>query len=79
MPILIAVRTAFPQPSNPARRVLEEVLPKNAEGMSNGTLSSAGSKDKEAEEGQLPEIWSYLGVLVQVSHADGVERKSACD
>lgn len=63
-PILIAIRTAFPQDTNPARRVLEDVLPQSpVEGLSNGF---AGAKDKESDEAQMPEIWSYLGVLVQV-------------
>ena len=59
--ILIAIRTAFPNASNPARRVLEGLLPQNA-----SAQPAAGKAPKEADEEQIPEIWSYLGVLVQV-------------
>lgn len=60
--ILVALRTAFPNPNYPARRVLESLLPQNKEVSQNGT--SKASKDSDEE--QIPEIWSYLGVLVQV-------------
>lgn len=66
VPILLGIRTAFPKPSNPARRVLEECLPKQTEGMQNGTSSSGKGKDSEEEPPQYPEVWAYLGVLVQV-------------
>ena len=59
--ILIAIRTAFPNASNPARRVLEGLLPQNSEAQ-----PAAGKAPKETDEEQIPEIWSYLGVLVQV-------------
>jgi len=60
------IRTAFPKPNMGARKVLESMLPESATSMQNGT--STGSKDKDAgEEQQLPEIWAYLGNLVQVS------------
>jgi hypothetical protein len=58
--ILIAIRTAFPNSSNPARRVLEGLLPQNAG--ATGAIKGA----RETDEEQIPEIWSYLGVLVQV-------------
>ena len=61
------IRTAFPKPNMGARKVLESMLPESATSMQNGT-STSGSKDKDAgEEQQLPEIWAYLGNLVQVS------------
>ena len=46
--------------------MLEEVLPQKAEGTTNGTSAPSNITDKEIEEAQIPEIWSYLGVLVQV-------------
>lgn len=64
--ILIAIRTAFPNASNPARRVLEGLLPQNA-----GAQAIGGKAPKEADEEQIPEIWSYLGVLVQVRSMGG--------
>ncbi|KAM0717817.1 hypothetical protein Q7P37_006149 [Cladosporium fusiforme] len=60
--ILIALRTAFPNPNYPARRVLESLLPQNKEASPNGATKA----NKDGDEEQIPEIWSYLGVLVQV-------------
>lgn len=50
-----------------ARKVLEEMLPEKVTAMQNGVAATAG-KERAAgeEEQQLPEIWAYLGVLVQV-------------
>lgn len=49
-----------------ARKVLEGMLPPQV----NATLNSRDvgmSKDKDVgEEQQLPEIWAYLGILIQV-------------
>lgn len=60
-------RTAFPKPNMGARKVLEEMLPNTATAMQNGVVAGAGKDLKEGvEEQQLPEIWAYLGVLVQV-------------
>jgi 26S proteasome regulatory subunit N3 len=69
--ILIAIRTAFPNASNPARRVLEGLLPQNA-----GAQAIGGKAAKETDEEQIPEIWSYLGVLVQVRCLWGLQRWS---
>ncbi len=63
------MRTAFPKPSMGARKVLEDVLPDNVTAMQNGTSAPSAEdkkKDASAEEQQLPEIWAYLGILVQV-------------
>jgi len=54
-----------------ARKVLEEMLPENVTSATNGTAAVTNGKEKEKEkEGeepqQLPEIWAYLGILVQV-------------
>lgn len=62
--VVTGVRTAFPKSNTGARRVLEEMLP--AQGVSNQNGVSAG-KEKDSQEEQLPEVWAYLGILVQVS------------
>lgn len=53
-----------------ARKVLEEMLPESvtAAQQTNGVATSSGKeKDGAADEQQqLPEIWAYLGILVQV-------------
>lgn len=56
--ILIAIRTAFPDGTFWGRRVLESILPQNA-----GAQAIPG---KAAEKDEEEQIWSYLGVLVQV-------------
>jgi hypothetical protein len=56
-----AILIAIPNASNPARRVLEGLLPQNA-----GAQAIGSKAPKETDEEQIPEIWSYLGVLVQV-------------
>ena len=61
------IRTAFPKPSMGARKVLEEMLPDTVTAIQNGVGASAGKEKDGPEEQQLPEIWAYLGVLVQVS------------
>lgn len=66
--IVHGVRTAFPKPNMGARKVLEAMLPDSATAVQNGVSTPAGDKDA-SEEQQLPEIWAYLGVLVQVSMA----------
>ena len=55
-----------------ARKVLEEMLPESV--TSNKELNGVadeGKKDEKKkdveEEQQLPEVWAYLGILVQVS------------
>lgn len=73
-PILIAIRTAFPKPNNPMRKVLEDVLPKKGEAVLNGT-----STTKEGEETQLPEVWSFLSVLVQVYLYDTAQYKKGAE
>jgi 26S proteasome regulatory subunit N3 len=65
--IMHGVRTAFPKPNMGARKVLEEMLPENVTAMQNGTASGdEKKKEGSTEEQQLPEIWAYLGILVQV-------------
>ena len=62
--ILLGIRTAYPKPSNRGRQILEELLPEQH--TQNGT-SVPNGKDKDSLEEQTnPEIWAYLGVLVQV-------------
>lgn len=69
--IVHGIRIAFPKPNMGARKVLEAMLPKSATAVQNGT-STPSAKDKDAsEEQQLPEIWAYLGILVQVSISGG--------
>ena len=69
--ITLGVRTAFPKPNMGARKVLEEMLPENV--TSNKELNGVADEGKKEEkkkdgeeEQQLPEIWAYLGILVQV-------------
>jgi len=65
--IIQGIRTAYPKPSHKGRQILESQLPsKPATG--NGTVGG-----KELEEQTHPEIWSYLGVLVQVYLYDNKE------
>lgn len=51
-----------------ARKVLEEVLPVDeSQSSTNGVNGASAGKEKVTDEQQqLPEIWAYLGVLVQV-------------
>jgi hypothetical protein len=54
-----------------ARKVLEEMLPENVTSNKelNGVADEGKKEDKKKdveEEQQLPEVWAYLGVLVQV-------------
>lgn len=64
--IAIAIRTAFPKPTNNARRVLETMLPEQYKNVQNGEAAgSDGVKDPDVVE--IAEVWAYLGVLVQVS------------
>lgn len=67
-PIVLALRTAFPKPGNPARQMLEDVLPDKYKITQNGNHADKPEKD----ENPLPEIWAYLAVLVQV------RRESRC-
>ena len=76
--ILHGIRTAFPKPNMGARKVLEEMLPDEITATQNGVASS-GPKDKDAaEEQQLPEIWAYLGILVQVGGDDEAALETLC-
>ncbi|KAK4539307.1 hypothetical protein LTR36_000800 [Oleoguttula mirabilis] len=61
--IAIAIRTAFPKPTNNARRVLETMLPEQYKNVQNGETGD-GLKDPDIVE--VAEVWAYLGVLVQV-------------
>ena len=65
--IVHGIRTAFPKPNMGARKVLEAMLPDKATAMQNGTSTPSGKEKDASEEQQLPEIWAYLGILVQVS------------
>ena len=65
--IVMGVRTAFPKPNMGARKVLEEMLPESVTAMQNGVAEGEKKeKERDADEQQLPEIWAYLGILVQV-------------
>ena len=64
---MTGIRAAFPKPNMGARKVLEEMLPDNVRAMQNGVATAAGKEKDSGEEQQLPEIWAYLGILVQVS------------
>ena len=67
--IVLGVRTAFPKPNMGARKVLEEMLPDSVTTMQNGVAEAdKKEKEKDGDEQQVPEIWAYLGILVQVSH-----------
>ncbi|KAK4498093.1 hypothetical protein PRZ48_010749 [Zasmidium cellare] len=72
--LIAGIRTAYPKASNRGRQILEELLPEKHQ--QNGTSASAG---KETQEEQThPEIWAYLGVLVQVYlHDQGEFEKGA--
>lgn len=59
---MLGIRTAFPKPTNSARKVLEDMLPKESTKL---TSVAAAAAPKE-EETQVAEVWAYLGVLVQV-------------
>ena len=65
------IRTAFPKPNMGARKVLEEMLPDSVTAMQNGVASSAEKAKEGGEDQQLPEIWAYLGILVQVGDTLG--------
>ncbi|KAF2724215.1 hypothetical protein K431DRAFT_262671 [Polychaeton citri CBS 116435] len=65
-PILLGIRTAFTNPKNPARRVLEQVLPAAKSPLANGSTLSEARAGLPDESQQVPEIWAYLGLLVQV-------------
>lgn len=71
------VRTAFPKPNMGARKVLEEMLPDSVTSMQNGVASEKEKGKEGTEEQQLPEIWAYLGILVQVCN-DMNERDNVC-
>ncbi|KAK5169185.1 26S proteasome non-ATPase regulatory subunit [Saxophila tyrrhenica] len=79
--IVQGVRTAFPKPTMGARKVLEDMLPENVTAMQNGTSSSGEDKkrDGSTEEQQLPEIWAYLGILVQVYLYDSQQFQDGAD
>ena len=69
--ITLGVRTAFPKPNMGARKVLEEMLPDSVTSNKelNGVADESKKDDKKKdadEEQQLPEVWAYLGILVQV-------------
>ena len=64
--IVTGIRTAFPKASMGARKVLEEMLPKEALSSQNGVSTESSREKGTSEEQQLPEIWAYLGILVQV-------------
>lgn len=76
--VVHGIRTAFPKPSMGARKVLEAMLPDSATAMQNGTSTPSGKEKDAAEEQQLPEIWAYLGILVQVSGRKRLEQRTAC-
>lgn len=63
VPILLAIRTAYPNPQTQQRRILESVLPNEVKTQLNGASAPAA---KGGEEEQPDEIFSYLGVLIQV-------------
>ena len=62
--LVVGIRTAYPKASNKGRQILEQLLPESHQ--ANGT--AAGKEKDTAEEQTHPEIWAYLGVLVQVGH-----------
>ncbi|KAK6430628.1 26S proteasome non-ATPase regulatory subunit [Oleoguttula sp. CCFEE 5521] len=74
-PILHGIRTAFPKPDFPARKVLESVLPQKGEALQNGSSTPVKGGDEEV----IPEIWSYLGVLVQVYLYDTQQYQKGAD
>jgi len=74
--IIHGIRTAYPKAANRGRQILEDQLP--AKLVKQAAASAAKEKDGQ-EEQTLPEIWSYLGVLIQVylydtkEHVKGAE------
>lgn len=62
--LLLGIRTAYPKQSNRGRQILEELLPEKLQAAQNG--STVTGKEKDSPEEPHPEIWSYLGVLIQV-------------
>ncbi|KXT13061.1 hypothetical protein AC579_3468 [Pseudocercospora musae] len=76
--IVLGIRTAYPNPSNRGRQILEELLPAKHRKQTNGTAAPAKSKDG-AEQDPHPEVWSYLGVLLQVYLFDSGEFEKGAD
>ena len=65
----MGIRTAFPKPSNNARRVLEEMLPESVRQtgqQANGGAEVNGKAEVEKDVVEIAEVWAYLGLLVQV-------------
>ena len=66
-----------------ARKVLEEMLPDDITAQQNGTSTSTAEEKKKdgssGEEQQLPEIWAYLGILVQVHLYDTQQHQDGAD
>ncbi|KAK4613287.1 putative 26S proteasome regulatory subunit rpn3 [Fulvia fulva] len=73
--LVVGIRTAYPKASNKGRQILEELLPESHQ--ANGT--AAGKEKDTAEEQTHPEIWAYLGVLVQVYLYDNGEFEKGAD
>lgn len=68
--IVLGIRTAYPKPSNKGRQILEELLPEKVKTTQNGT---AGKEKDGPEQDVYPEVWAYLGVLLQVYLYDSGE------
>lgn len=64
--IVLGIRTAYPKASNRGRQILEELMPEKYQKQANGTAGAGAAASKEPEEQLHPEVWAYLGVLVQV-------------
>lgn len=61
-----AIRTAYPKASNRGRQILEELLPSEAVKEAASSTTTPNGDAFPQEEQVHPEIWAYLGVLVQV-------------
>ncbi|KAK3710915.1 26S proteasome non-ATPase regulatory subunit [Vermiconidia calcicola] len=77
--IVIGVRTAFPKANMGARKVLEEMLPESATAMQNGVAATEREKKETGDDQQVPELWAYLGILVQVYLYDTQQYQEGAD
>ncbi|KJY02117.1 26s proteasome non-atpase regulatory subunit 3 like protein [Zymoseptoria brevis] len=73
--IIHGIRTAYPNASNRGRQILEELLPEKHRSAQNGSAA----KNTATEEQVHPEIWAYLGVLVQVYLYDAGEIETGAE
>lgn len=74
---MMCIGTAFPDRQEFAGGFLLSCLPGHLTKMENGVADQTGKKKGGSDDLQLPEIWAYLGVLVQVRRCLSPESKDA--